>query len=157
MADSEPRGPEQSGGSQDRAVCPKCMTPNDPREHFCSKCATPMSSFAAIDPIFSIWARGDTWRMASSRPTSRIVLIGMWLLCVPAGLYFAVVLIWIWSAPAMIQAESGDQLSDLFASLVLLAVMALYAAIVIKTTRNYLRHARGSRAESNEPKNDGAE
>ena len=88
MPDADNNQPDETQQEQAQALCPNCLTPNDPKAHFCTNCATPMSSHACIDPIASIWARGDTWRKASSHPKKLIHLIGMWLLFGPTTLLF---------------------------------------------------------------------
>jgi hypothetical protein len=67
-------------------ICPNCMTGNARGAHMCRSCFAPLSSHAAIDPIMSIAARGDTFWKASSNPRKPIIVIGIFLLFGPTFL-----------------------------------------------------------------------
>ena len=116
----------------EEALCPNCLTPNDPRAYFCRKCATPMSSFAVMDPIGSIWARGDTWHKAASRPTRPIILLGMWLMFGPLALF----LLWFL---LFYMFDEGTGLEAVITLGLVISLFVLYSTILLKTTRNYLR------------------
>ena len=130
-----------SAANQDKALCPNCLAANDPRDYFCCKCATPMSSHAAIDPIASIWARGDTWRKAASRPTRPITLVGMWLLF---GVPLLLLLYYVFLMGSM---EDFVSLDSFIAFGVLTAIIVLYVAILLKTTRNYYRQKKSEKIQ----------
>ena len=70
--------PSMDSSAEINPVCPHCMRENSPQAHFCVKCATPMSSLAAIDPLGRIQATGDTYRTAihQSGP-SKVTLVAM--------------------------------------------------------------------------------
>jgi hypothetical protein len=84
-------GPDVSIGKEtqpgidppDMTVCPGCLSEHTEGTHFCSKCGAPLSAFATVGPLERIHAQGYAYRRAASGPTSRIVVIGMWLLILP--------------------------------------------------------------------------
>jgi hypothetical protein len=65
--------------------CTHCLAGNEPTRHFCRQCGTPLTSYAATDPLGQIYAQGDLYRKAIETPTKPFVLIGMWLLCGPTA------------------------------------------------------------------------
>jgi len=69
-------------------ICPNCITANSEGSHMCRACFTPLSSHAAIDPLLSISARGDTFWKASSNPKKPIIMTGICILFGPAFLFF---------------------------------------------------------------------
>ena len=135
-------------GKQDEALCPHCLAANDPKAHFCYKCGTPMSSYATIDPIGSIWATGDTYRKATSRPTRPIILVGMWLIFgVPVLCYVFLVAVWKVLRP----------LEGFIWFGVLVGVIVLYVAILLKTTKNYFRQMKFEKSQARASENDSSE
>lgn len=68
------------------AVCPDCLTENDPLADFCKQCARPLSCLAAMDPIKRIYTQGWIYRKAISGRTSPIIFWGMWLIFAPSAL-----------------------------------------------------------------------
>lgn len=138
---------DKPGDAQEVALCQNCLAENRPDSHFCHKCNTPLSALASMDPIASIWSRGDTWRKAASRPYRPIILIGMWLL-------FGIPLLLILRLIAISFIDNPPE--DIFSVEVLiglggpLAGVLLLAAILFKTTRNYLRQKKQQAAESSD-------
>ena len=131
---------------KDKALCPNCLTANDPKADFCHKCATPMSTHATIDPIASIWARGDTWRKAVERPTKLIVLLGMWAIFgIPMLVYLFLI--------ATIRNIVSPHPVIVFGTLT--ALIVLHAAILLKATKNYCRLKELERSRTPAAENDG--
>ncbi len=131
MGNAENNEISASEAKQDKPLCPNCLAVNDPKTYFCYKCGTPMSSHATIDPIASIWARGDTWRKAASRPTRPITLVGMWLLF---GVPLLLLLYYVFLIGSM---EDFVSLESFITFGVLAAIIVLYGSILLKTTKNY--------------------
>ena len=117
---------------QDVPLCHNCFAENHPYFHFCHKCNTPLTAIASMDPIYSIWSRGDTWHKAASRPYRPIILIGMWLQFGPP-LVFILCLLPIVLAEVVMSPERLITLGTFTAYAILLI------AILFKTTRNYIR------------------
>src|SRR5205814_10534642 len=64
-------------------ACPACTQPVGPLQHICPHCGTPLTSFAATDPIRSIYTEGELFRRGVARP-KLIVVAGIWLISLPA-------------------------------------------------------------------------
>ena len=103
---------------KDAQICVSCLVPNEPSAHFCAKCGAPLSSYASTAPFESSFAAGSIYRSASERPRKLIVVIGIWLLFGPMAVMGIVI--------------ATQSL------LVGVAVVAVPATIIWKTTRNYL-------------------
>ena len=70
-----------SGISLDEKIaCPHCLTINPPLSYFCITCMAPLTSHACIDPIYRIYAQGNTYQKAAAKPTNSLVALGMWLI-----------------------------------------------------------------------------
>lgn len=118
---------------QEIPLCHNCLAENHPYFHFCHKCNTPLTAIASMDPVFSIWSRGNTWHKAASRPYRPIILIGMWLLFGPRLVMLFYV---IYSSGLLTYAVWPEALLTLG---LFIAYAVLLAAILFKTTRNYYR------------------
>ncbi|MCP4707844.1 MAG: hypothetical protein GY869_04400 [Planctomycetes bacterium] len=136
---------------KDKKLCHNCLEPNFPREHFCVKCAAPISSHAEIDPLGQVYAMGDTYRKAANRPTRPFVVWAMWLLLgpqIPLILFglFDNVGEWIRPKPFyddFFQISNLTQSQSFFATSggvgLMLLLLVIYAAILYKVTNNYYR------------------
>jgi len=132
-------------------ACPHCLTINHPLSYFCLTCMTPLTSHAAIDPIYRIYAQGNTYQKAAAKPANFLVVLGMWLLF---GLQIPF-MIWgffeslseaeITREAYLIGYESplSATLPELFSKCLCListgAMIFLYTAIIVKVTWNYNR------------------
>jgi len=67
-------------------TCPACQARNDRFAIFCHKCGAPIGTTATLDPIASIHTQGFLIRKALDRRPKPIVLIGTWILFLPAFL-----------------------------------------------------------------------
>ena len=105
-------------------VCPGCLTPQPEGPHFCVKCGAPLTAFSTVGPFERIFAEGHSLRRAVSGPTSKLVVVGMWLLVVPQVL----VLFALRSAVGLLGG----------------LVVAVYAALLFRVTRNYLRQKKSA-------------
>jgi hypothetical protein len=115
-------------------LCPGCMAANDPLADYCIKCGMPLGACAGMDPLKSIYLQGRLYRQAASSRPPTIALIGMWLLFGPF------VAVGVFATIAFLKGMSS--LTDAFvdpAGFPILAVLVLYAAVLYKVTRNYVR------------------
>ena len=135
----------------EQIACPHCLTINHPLSYFCITCMTPLTSHAAIDPLYRIYAQGNTYQKAAAKPTNFLVVLGMWLLF---GLQIPFM---IWGFFASLSEADITQetyyighvppLSATFPELLIKclslisvgAMIFLYTAIIVKVTRNYNR------------------
>ena len=134
---------------QDKKLCHNCLEPNFPREHFCVKCAAPLTSHAEIDPLGQVYALGDTYRKAAQKPTRPFVVWAMWLLLGPQIPYLLWALLvnvgeWIKPIPSYDDVYQISPLSrppSFFATsggvALILLLIFIYAAILYKVTKNY--------------------
>ena len=127
------------------ALCHNCLAKNDPHAHFCYKCNTPLTAIASMDPIGSIWSRGDTWRKAVSRPVRPLNVIGMWVLW---GLQLALALIWIAIRLIGEPQEIIWSFQLILALCLWLGITVLIGTMLFKSTRNYYRLKQQRAAES---------
>jgi len=130
--------PARRNVDEGRPLCPNCLAVNEPLAHFCCKCGTPMTSHAEIDPLGRIYAMGDTWWKATRRPSSPIILVGMWLIF---GVPVFMLLILL---PSVLSEAYGISIREvtlggIFGMVVILALIGVYAAVLIKATKNYFR------------------
>lgn len=82
MPDEQPVDPDFDG---DIMLCPHCLAENPEDQHFCHKCATPLSSLSVIDPVGRIHAQADTCYKAITQPPSCIAILGIWILFGPTA------------------------------------------------------------------------
>ena len=134
--------PARRNVDEGRPLCPNCLAVNEPLAHFCRECGTPMTSHAEIDPLGQIYAIGDTCWKATRGRSSLIVLIGMWLIFGTPLVVLSIVLL------MLLMAMTSDEILGLLPQplfggilkmLVILGICGIYVAILIKTTKNYLR------------------
>lgn len=114
-------------------LCPRCMTAISAATDFCPHCGAPLTSRATNDPYLSVFAEGFAIRQAVARPNKPIILIGVWLLSISA----------LVGAIASLAGGGG-----IFGIVAGLGLLALWGAIVYKTTKNYLRMRHPRRNDS---------
>ena len=149
-ADDEPKKEEVDDPGI--PLCPSCLAPAKPLQHFCSECGSPLTSHAEIEPIGQIRSIGHMVSNAASGPPRRIVLIGMW--CIFAIPVVLMIFAMVQSAP---QSAAGPMVDDdghvvwsetspapltlqrILKIAFVSGILLLYVAILIKTTRNYFR------------------
>lgn len=128
----------------EKPVCPHCMAVNEPQNHFCLKCATPLTSHATIDPLWRIQATGDTYRKAANKPANRFVLIGMWLIFGPQIfplIYYLFQRLYAggdrypWYSIGV-----NETCTDFLNALMTFGFFIIYSAILYKVTKNYHSH-----------------
>src|SRR5687768_8487210 len=79
--------------SDEKQLCLGCIFPNDLPAHFCARCGTPMTAYAATGPFESLFAEGHVYRQAADRPRSLVVVLGIWLIFGPMALAGAMMLL----------------------------------------------------------------
>jgi hypothetical protein len=121
MKPGQGEGPETES---ENVVCPSCVHEQPDGGNFCVKCGSPLSSFAGFGPMERILFEGSAYRRVAFGPSSRIVLIGMWLvLGLPVSLVFVTI------------GVSGD-LNDMLGGI---ALPLLSGGVLYRVTRNYFR------------------
>jgi hypothetical protein len=75
------RGRAWSGASP---LCPHCLEPIGPQDHFCPHCHGPVTAHACIDPLGQVYASGWGYQHAVSGKPRLVVLVGMWLIFGPS-------------------------------------------------------------------------
>jgi hypothetical protein len=135
----------------EQIACPHCLTINHPLSYFCITCMTPLTSHAAIDPIYRIFAQGNTYQKAAAKPANFLVVLGMWLIF---GLQIPFMLWGFFGSLSGTDVTQGaylisykpplyETLSELLSKVFVIisagVMLLLYVAIVVKVTRNYLR------------------
>jgi predicted amidophosphoribosyltransferase len=143
MADT-PGQPEAPAGSSAEAsgaagtpVCPQCMALCEPNADFCRACGAPLSALAAFDPYKQIFVQGWFYRRATSRPTSFVVVLGMWLIFGPTVLIACCTMM-----PWSLQLSSWNNDPPFLAGMSIamaLGMLGLYAMILYRVTRRYLQ------------------
>lgn len=156
-------GAKPAEDHEDRAVwapvCPHCLEPVSAHDHFCPKCAGPITAIASMDPMGQIYSATRAYHQAVTSKKPRFVaVLGMWLIFGPQVLFLAVSLFMTLSdvvAPGYIYRygngsflvpENSDLGSDLFKLLFYGVILAVYIALLWRTTARYMR-VRGSSAE----------
>ena len=111
-------------------LCPSCLADNLPTFDFCDNCGCPIGRFVNLDPLKRIYSQGWLYRRSASGRIPPIVLLGIWLIfgsdLLMSALFLAPIRssegvardLWVWST---------------------LPFAVLYAAILYRVTRNYLR------------------
>lgn len=107
--------------TRDLIVCPGCLHEQEEGPHFCGKCGAPLTAFSTVGPFERIFAQGHAYRRSVSGPTSKIVVIGMWMLILPQLLVLLA-----FPSPATIA--------------LLLIFGTLYGILLYRVTRNYITH-----------------
>lgn len=107
-------------------LCPSCMTANRAGMDFCEKCGRPLSSYAAVGPLESIRTEGFLYRGAVGGGKSRVVLVGMWLICLTMLIAMTLAL--------LNGVKHGGGIGVVFP---MALFFVLFGAMLWKATRNY--------------------
>src|SRR5688572_5809342 len=118
--------PAEDLDSDEKKLCVNCMTGNDPDDHFCIKCGAPMTSYAAIGPVESLFAEGHVYRQAAEKPRKLIVVVGVWFIFGFLGLA-GIALIWL-----------GRETRSLGSMLFGAFILPISLLMIWNTTRNYM-------------------
>ncbi|GAG05518.1 unnamed protein product, partial [marine sediment metagenome] len=143
--------PARRNVDEGRPLCPDCLAVNEPLAHFCRECGTPMTSHAEIDPLGQIYAIGDTCWKATRRPSSPIVLVGMWLIFATPLVVLLIALLMVMTSDKIPGFTPQPLFGGILKMLAILGICGIYIAILIKTTKNYLRHRNPQANGAGEP------
>lgn len=82
---------------KEKIVCPACGSLIDVNDVFCSVCNAPISLLSNTDPLQSIYAQGHLFRKSVETRPKPIVLIGTWVIFLPAFVAGILGIYTIWS------------------------------------------------------------
>lgn len=125
---------EQQDKDIEIELCPGCLNENIPGTHFCNRCGSPLSSFAAIGPWERIQAERHIYANAASNPQSLISLLGIWLIfggMFGIGIALSVILLFEWPDLYVYGA--------LWELLMIPFLIFVGGFVTIRTTRNYIK------------------
>jgi ribosomal protein L40E len=123
--------------SEEKQLCVKCLAPNDPNAHFCEKCGTQLSSYAAIGPYEAVFSEAGIYRAAAEGPHNLLVMLGIWVI-------FGIVLM---TGILLCVMASGEFLYVVFGAV----CCAFSILMLVKTTRNYFGKGKGKLEVGPEP------
>jgi hypothetical protein len=131
-------------------ICLHCAAELVGRTHFCPECGCPVTPEAASMPYESVLARGFLAREASSKPRKLIVVLGMWLMMLPAFLIFSLGFVVMFLSLLGFLGPTNrnrDIPGSVFGMIVSAAIASITGTLLYKTTRNYLKQRSASRDE----------
>src|SRR5215471_18605108 len=114
----------------DFVTCPSCQALNDRFESFCDSCGAPIGATATVDPVSIIHAEGFMLRKAVDGPPRTIVLIGVWIMFLPALVISAVMAIYL--------AVNFRGLGNFVFFWLGLGLVFVSSVILYRVTRNYI-------------------
>jgi len=129
-------------------VCPHCLTPVGQFDHFCPKCAGPITAIASFDPMGQIYSTGRAYQRAVTGRPRFFVVLAMWLIFGPqvVTLLFGICAISLVRGSDRYGFMGSRQVTfygnEVLALLLMLGFLALYSAILWKVTVRWVR-ARG--------------
>lgn len=113
-----------------KITCPSCQTINEQSAIFCRKCGAPIGAVATLDPVQTIQAQGFLFRKATEGRPRPMVLLGIWILFLPAlvgSVYFAIHII-----------LNRYGFSDFFFFWGAIGLAYIGFKVLYRTTKNYL-------------------
>lgn len=113
------------------SICISCMQPNEWEAAYCMNCNTPMNLSNSNDPIQRLPAEGYAYRKAAEMKPNIVVLIGVWLLFLPAFIFSGL------SAIALILGYSGGGADSFVWFWVSIAIAVFSFVMLYKVTSNY--------------------
>lgn len=141
MTGAIPPNDETTDRDSGIAVCPDCLTENDPAADFCKQCARPLSCLAAMDPIKQIYTQGWIYRKAISGRTKPIIFWGMWLIFAPSALVVIISGGFYFLSDNVITPHEGI-LQLILTWTILVFFTFIYVAILFRVTQSYFRYRR---------------
>ena len=107
----------------------QCLTPNDASENFCQNCHAAIGDINSLDPVQSIRDEGFLLRKAASGQPRLIVVVGTWILFLPAVIAAIALEISVIS--------NWDGWLSYIIFLVTLAVLIMAVLMLYHVTKNY--------------------
>jgi hypothetical protein len=126
IVEPEPELPEPDVVSGEEAcLCPFCLFPNLPEREWCKNCGSPFNT-SVMGPFESALAEGFMWRGAVRGRPKPIVVLAVWMLCLPTALG-SIGAVWMGIASGGLVLTAGGSLYAV------VAVVLLY-----QVTKNFL-------------------
>src|SRR3954469_19065201 len=121
-------------------MCTSCGASQDAGAQLCSKCGAPLTPYAHVDVVMGIQSRGFALHKATTKRTSLVVVIGIWLWIAPlftiACMYVLMMLGGLVQDYGRLKgAEMGFILVSLIAAV---GAICVTGTILYRTTKNYL-------------------
>lgn len=133
---AEPSVPDESAPDA-VPLCINCLAEIEGRTAFCSACGAPVGAFTAMDPMQSIRTSGWFYRRVKNATTTRLGLVGVWLIFGP--LVVSVML----SFPDLFQyVPRRLDLREILASIPGIIIFVTEAVILYGATRSFLKSRR---------------
>lgn len=118
---------KQKEKNNERSICClSCSHINSPFADFCQKCGSPISIMSIYSPFERIFTMGRIYRKAASKPRSLFVVVGIWMIFLPAFITFVFLL-----------ATGVFSRTPLSTLIVTLFSACISIAIISRTTWNY--------------------
>lgn len=149
---------ERSHADEPELLCPHCVKPIGPFDHFCPHCNGPVTAHASVDPVGQVFAAGHAYQNATSKP-KLIIVIGMWLIFSPqipflVFAFFGILSNIIWprylyhqSNDAFVKLVGSGLVTDLIKLAVVSGLVVLYVILLKKVTTRYLGWTRENRLQ----------
>ncbi|MCB1025104.1 MAG: hypothetical protein KDB79_11975, partial [Acidobacteria bacterium] len=116
---------------EDIKPCLSCFAPNLAAAAVCPNCGAIVGMLDGVDPIQNLAAEGRVYHLATER-TTKMVLVGTWILFSPAALFFSIVAI----ATAIFETGGGTTMFGLFWITATGAMFSIF--MLYRVTKNYL-------------------
>ncbi|GEM_PF-2959565 len=126
-------------------VCPHCLAPLGQFDHFCPKCAGPVTAFASVDPMGQIYSAGRAYRLAATdKKPKGVVVLAMWLIFGPSLLSLLWMLSmfvssWVLISPGYGRIEPADATVQAIGLILISGAFVLCSAILWKVTAHWLQ------------------
>ena len=118
---------------EEGTVCPSCAAFIGINEVFCPECRAPISLLSNTDPLQRIQAEGFLYgKVVDARPKP-VILIGVWVLCLPWALLA------LGFALTFLSEGIGTGIGGFFVFWLAIAMAVLPSVILFKVTRNYFK------------------
>lgn len=162
----------QEHGDEGGGLCPHCLAPVGRFDHFCPKCARPITAHAATDPFGQVLSAGAVYRGAVDSAPRFVIVLGMWLIFAPGVVVASLMTLgaigslirWLTEpvgrghahggAIEVTQVVTGADLMTVGAPLLGMVVVLLQVVILWKVTRRYLAARPAAEVEDPELEDD---
>jgi hypothetical protein len=118
---------------EEGTVCPACAAFIGINEVFCPECRAPISLLSNTDPLQRIQAEGFLYgKVVDARPKP-VILIGVWVLCLPWALLA------VGFGLSFLSEAEGTGIGGFIFFWMWIAFAVIPTVILFKVTRNYFR------------------
>lgn len=115
-------------------VCPACAAFIGINEVFCPSCRAPISLLSNTDPLQRIQTEGFLYGKAVESKPKLIVLIGVWMLFLPAAFICA-----MWALLVFSEGIGSGAVGFMF-FWVAIAATLFFLLIIYRVTKNYIKY-----------------